>query len=107
MLDQPTSFDKLILEGYIKTEVRENVRSGWSSGPDQRSQLKGLRVLVQSVLSDGRVIPVGSTAYIKEESLHTGTVGKNRYKSDTLKGEFIVVHINDVEYTVPPLGDAA
>jgi hypothetical protein len=106
MSNQPTSFDKLILEAYKRTEVKGEIRSGWISAPDQKSQLKGLKVLMSAQFQDGRFIPAGSTAYLKEESLHN-TLGKNKFKSDTFPCEFIVVDLNNVEYIVPPSGDAA
>jgi len=104
---QPNSFDKLILEAYKRQEVKGEIRSGWIAAPDQKSLLKGLRVLMNAQFTDGRSVVAGSTAYLKEESLHNGTIGKNKYKSDTLPCEFIVVNLNDIEYIVPPSGDAA
>jgi hypothetical protein len=106
MCNQPTSFDKLILEAYKRTEIKSEIKSGWSAGPDQKSYLKGLKVLLDAKLSNKETILAGSIAYLKEESLHN-ILGKNKYKSDTLSGEFIVVNLNDVEYIVPPPGDAA
>jgi hypothetical protein len=106
MSNKPTSFDKLILESYKRTEVKGEIRSGWIAAPDQKSQLKGLKVLMDAQFSDGRSVSTGSTAYLKEESLHN-VLGKNKYKSDTFPHEFIVVNLNDIEYIVPPAGDAA
>lgn len=106
MSNQPTSFDKLILEAYKRQEIKGEIRSGWIAAPDQKSQLKGLKVLMDAQFSDGRDVPAGSTAYLKEEALHN-VLSKNKYKSDTLPCEFIVVNLNDIEYIVPPPGDAA
>ena len=107
MLTQPNSFNgKLILEAYKHTELKAEVRSGWAT-LNQKATLKGLKTLVQAHLLDGTVIPVGSTAYIKEESLHTRPEVKNKFKSDTFPVEFIVLSMDMVEYIVPPQGDAA
>lgn len=106
-LKKPTSFNgKLVLEAYNQTELRAEVKSGWAT-LNQRNSLKGLTVLIQANLPDGSIVPVGSTAYIKEESLHTQPFAKARLKSDTLKQEFILVGIDQVEYIVPPTGDVA
>jgi hypothetical protein len=107
MLTEPTSFDKLILETYQKEELKSEIISGWTTGPSQKTNIKGLKVLIQAILSDGRIIQPGSIAYLREEGLHNATVGRNKYKSDTLSCEFIVVNLTDVEYIVPPAGNAA
>ena len=73
----------------------------------QKNNLKGLKVLVQATLPDGTVVPVGSTAYLREDFLHTSPAAKNKLKSDTLPGEFILVTMNEVEYISPPEGGAA
>lgn len=102
MLTEPNSFNgKIILEAYEQTEIKTEKHLGWIT-PGQKSNLKGLRVLVQATLQDGTVIPTGSTAYIKEETLHNQPWAKNRLKSDTLKGEFILATMNDIEYIFSP-----
>jgi hypothetical protein len=107
MLDKPNSFNnKLILEVYKHTQIQAENRSGWVT-PGQKNNLKGLRVLITAILTDGMSVPVGSRAWIKEESLHTCQWAKNKLKSDTLDGEFIVVNMSDVEYVTPPDGEAA
>jgi hypothetical protein len=107
MLTKPSSFNnKLILEAYAHTDVKAEVKHGWAT-PNQKTVLKGLKLLVQMTLSDGTHIPAGSTAYLKEESLHTQQWAKNKLKSDTLPGEFILVTMNEVEYIVPPEDGAA
>jgi len=106
-MQQPNSFNgKLILEAYKHTDVKAEVRSGWAM-PGQRNALKGLKVLIQATLSDGTVVPYGSTAFLKEESLHVAPWAKNKLKSDTLPGEFIIVTMNEVEYITPPEGNVA
>lgn len=107
MLTEPTSFDKLIVEAYQKSELKGETHRGWTSAPDQRTKVKGLKVLIQAVLNDGRVVQPGSTAFVLEESLHNGTVGGKKYKSDTFTQEFTIINVANVEYIVPPSGDAA
>lgn len=107
MLDVPNSFNnRLIVEAYTHTELRQEVRSGWAT-VSQRNNLKGLTVLVQAHLNDGTVIPKGSIAYIREELLHTHPFAKNKLKCDTIPGEFIIVNMNEVEYVSPPPHGAA
>ncbi len=106
-LSSPSSFNnKLILEAYRHTEIRPEGNKGWVQAA-QKNNLKGLKVLVQATLSDGTVVPAGSMAYIREESLHTQPWSKNKLKSDTLPGEFILVTMNEVEFISPPEGGAA
>jgi len=104
-LTKPSSFNnKLILEAYKHTEIRPEGNKGCVG---QKNNLKGLKVLMQANLSDGTIVPAGSTAYLKEESLHTAPWAKNKLKSDTIKEEFILVTMGEVEYIEFPGGDAA
>ncbi len=107
-LTNSTSFNnKLVLEAYRHTELKAEAKSGWIAMADQKKNLKGLKVLVQATLPDGTLIPAGSTAFIKEESLHTQPFAKNKLKCETLPGEFILVTMNEVEFISPPEGGAA
>lgn len=107
MLTQPNSFNnKLILEAYKHTELKADVKQGWAQ-LSQKNSLRGLTVLISAILSDGTHIPAGSKAWIKEELLHTQPWSKNKLKSDTLPGEFIIVTMSEVEYITPPEGTAA
>jgi hypothetical protein len=107
MTDKPKSFnDKLILEAYVHGAVNPEKRVGWVT-VGQKNNLKGLKVLVQARLNNGDIIPAGSTAYLKEEYLHTSPSVKNILKCDTMPGEFILVNMNEVEFIAPPSGDAA
>ena len=62
--------NRLVLEPYVKEGLKAKI-SGGIATPGQRDGLKGLKVLMDAYLSDGRKIPEGSTAYIREEVLHT------------------------------------
>lgn len=105
-MDKPVSFGgKLVLEAYKHTEVKAEIRSGWATA-GQKNSLKGLKLLVDACFQDQR-IPAGSTAWLKEELLHTQPWAKNKLKCDTLSGEFILVTLNEVEYISPPEGTAA
>jgi hypothetical protein len=106
-LSKASSFNnKLILEAYKHTEIRAESNKGWVQA-SQKNHLKGLKVLIQSVLSDGTIVPAGSTAFLKEELLHSAPFAKNKLKCDTIQGEFILVTMNEVEYLDPPEGGAA
>jgi hypothetical protein len=90
--------NRLILEEYIKSGLKSEVRNGIAT-PGQRNAVKGLKVLVDIYLSDGRKIPKGSLAYIKEEVLHnhSETIFKP-LTCDTLPGKFMVVDLQYVEF---------
>jgi|SRR5580700_10028420 hypothetical protein len=106
-LSKASSFNnKLIVEAYKHTEIRAEGNKGWVQA-SQKNNLKGLKVLIQANLSDGTVVPAGSTAWIKEELLHSAPFAKNKLKSETLPGEFILVTMSEVEYLDPPEGGAA
>ena len=106
MLEKSNSFDKLIVEAYKQTGVQAEIKHGWATA-SQKNNLKGLTVLIQAVLNNGTIVPVGSTAYIKEESLHTQQCAKNKLKCETIPQEFIIVTMNDIEYLSPPQGTVA
>lgn len=106
LTNSSTFNNKLIVEAYKHAELKAEIKNGWAMA-SQKNNLKGLKVLIRAVLSDGTIVPAGSTAFIKEESLHTQVWAKNKIKSDTLPGEFILVTMNEVEYIDPPNGDAA
>jgi hypothetical protein len=86
--------NRLILETYVKKAL-EARREGGIATPGQRDGLKGLKVLVDAYLSDGRHIPKGSVAYIREEELHSHAWASKPYTCDTIESKFILVdHIH-------------
>lgn len=106
-LTTPLSFNgRLIVEAYKKEGLKSHVSNGFAF-IEQKVSLKGLSVLIDAKLSDGTLIPKGSTAYIKEELLHTSPWAQKILQSETLPGQFIVVDIANVEFVAPPRGDAA
>ncbi|CAM6004801.1 unnamed protein product [Sphagnum balticum] len=58
-------------------------------------------------LKDGTFIQSGSIAYVKEELLHTSAWAQKILESDTFPKPFIIVDMTNVEYIVPPSGEAA
>lgn len=95
--------NRLIVEQYTKEAIKPRMQGGIAT-PGQRDSLKGLKVLVSSTLSDGRHIPAGSTAYIKEETLHTQPWAAKPLTCDTLPCKFLIVDLAYVEFidTVEP-----
>jgi hypothetical protein len=94
--------DTLILEPYQQGQgLKEEVRSGFAF-VKQKSELFGLKVLVEAKLSDGTYIPAGSTAYISEELLSSQQWAKNA-KTCAALGEqkFILVEMKYVNMIDP------
>lgn len=94
--------NRLVLEPYIKEGLKSEIRSGIAT-PGQRDGLKGLRLLMDAHLSDGRQFPRGSVAYIKEEVLHnhSSTIFKH-LNCDTINGKFMVVELQYIEFINTP-----
>jgi hypothetical protein len=98
--------NRFIVEPYIKEALRKEVIGGVAT-PGQRDGMKGLKTLMPTKLLDGREIPIGSTVYIREETLHSQPWAAKQFTSDTLKTKFIVVDFAYVEFITTPDGDAA
>lgn len=98
----PFSFNnRLIVEVYRKGDLRASEVNGFAFVA-QKVNLKGLKVLVAASLTDGRVIPEGSIAYIKEEILHTQSWAQKPLECDAIKGQFLIVELAHVELVIPP-----
>lgn len=93
--------NRLVLEVYNKTGLSAKVQNGIAT-PGQRDGLKGLRVLVGTVLPDGRHVPKGSVAYIKEETLHTQPWASKLLTCDFLTEKFILAELQCVECISTP-----
>jgi hypothetical protein len=93
--------NRLILKPYVKEGLRQEKSNGLIT-PGQRNKLKGLEVLIGTVLLDGRHIPAGSIAYINEEVLHTQAWVNKVMTSDFITGAFIVVDLSYVECITTP-----
>ena len=95
----------LILETYTKEALKPKLAGGIAT-PGQRDAVKGLMLLMDANLPDGRHIPKGSYAYFREEALHTHGMFSKHYNCVTIPGNFIIVETSLVEFYVTP-GDAA
>jgi hypothetical protein len=89
--------NRLVLEVYVKEGLKAKV-SGGIATPGQRDGVKGLRVLMDAYLADGRHIPKGSTAYIREEVLHTHPWASKPLSSEFLPVKFLLVESSYIEF---------
>ena len=91
--------DQIITEVYkqgqgLKTEIR-----GGFAFVSQKTQLAGLRVLVDAKLNDGSFICKGSTIFVAEDELSTMAWAKTPKTAETLDTkEFIVVPLRNVVF---------
>lgn len=87
---------QLVLEVYVKKALEAN-RQGGIATPGQRDSVHGLKVLMDYHEGpDGINIPKGSTAYIREEILHTHGWASKPMSSPFLPCKFIIgerVHV--------------
>jgi hypothetical protein len=88
--------NRLILEQYIKEGLKAKMQGGIAT-PGQRDGLKGLKVLMDTTLSDGRHVTKGSTAYVREEVLHTHPWASKPLTCDTIPDKFMIVELTYVE----------
>ena len=94
--------NRLILEQYIKEGLKAKIQGGIAT-PGQRDGMKGLTVLMETTLSDGRRIPSGSIAYIREEVLFTHPWASKPLTCDKLPVKFMIVELNYIEFIdIPP-----
>lgn len=97
MNDKLSFNNKIIVEAYVKGEIRSKERNGFAL-IDQKGRLHGLKVLVESKLNDKQVIPAGSIAYFKEEDLHTQAWAGKILECDVIEGKFIIVDLSHVQF---------
>lgn len=100
--------NRLVLEQYIKEGLKSKI-SGGIATPGQRDGLKGLKVLMDARLSDGTWVAKGSTAYIREEVLHTHAWASKPLTCETIPSKFLLVELSYIEFISSPetTGDAA
>jgi hypothetical protein len=91
----------LVLEQYVRESLKKEVVNGIAT-PGQRDSVKGLKVLMDATLPDGRKIPKGSTAYIREELLHNHSWATKAYSCDTLSVKFLLVEREHIEFVTTP-----
>lgn len=89
--------NRLVLEEYVK-EALKSEKVGGIATPGQRDGIKKLKVLVGTRLSDGRDIPEGSYAYLREEALHTQAWATKLFKCPSINGKFILVDLQWIEF---------
>lgn len=93
--------NRLVVEAYVKEGLKTEIKGGIAT-PGQRDSIKGLKVLVGTVLSDGRNVPKGSVAYIREEVLHTHQWASKPMRCATLPGQFLIVDLQFIEFIETP-----
>lgn len=98
--------NRLVVEQYIKEALRKETIGGIAT-PGQRDAVKGLKVLVGTTLSDGRNVPAGSIAYIREETLHNHPWASKPLTCETIPGKFLLVDLTFIEFITTPYGDVA
>jgi hypothetical protein len=98
--------NRLVLETYQKGGLNASISNGFAF-VEQKVTIKGLKVLMDVRLSDGTFVRQGSTAYIREEVLHTHAWAQKVFQCDTLPCSFIVADLSNVDFIVPPNGTAA
>lgn len=93
--------NRLIVSEYKQTGLRTETKNGLAVA-GQRDGICGLKVLVGTVLSDGRHIPAGSTAYFREETLYNMPWTKQLFKSPLLAESFLVADLHNVDFISTP-----
>jgi len=93
--------NRLLVEAYKKGELRSKVSNGFAT-IDQKSTLKGLRVLIEGRLTDGTIVRRDSIAYIREEVLHTQAWAQKPLECEFFKQPFLIVDAGNVEFIDPP-----
>jgi len=93
--------NRLLVEVYKKGELRSKISNGFAT-IDQKSTLKGLRVLVEGKLGDGTIVRKDSIAYIREEALHTQQWAQKHLECELIGQPFLIVDANFIEFIDPP-----
>ena len=100
-LNSPRTFNnRLFVEEYKNEGGLKTTYAHGMAMVAQKISLKGLVVLAETKLSDGTVIPKGSTAYIREELLHAQPWAKKVFELGASKGIF--VDLQYVDLVQPP-----
>lgn len=98
--------NRLVVEAYKKEGLKSSVSNGFAMIA-QKVVVKGLMVLMDAKLNDGTFVPKGSTAYVREETLHTQQWAQKTLEADFLKVPFLIIDLNYVEFIAPPTEPAA
>lgn len=90
--------NRFILESYKSDRtVRPEIRGGLVSIA-QKLSLVGLKLLTDAITKEHGLIPKGSTAYIKENRLHSLPWGKEVFSGSGISEPFIIVDLADIEF---------
>lgn len=98
--------NRLVVEAYKKEGLKSDVKNGFATIA-QKVSVKGLTVLMDAKLADGTLVPRGSVAYIKEETLHNQQWAQKALEADTIGVPFLIVDLTHVEFITPPRDSAA
>jgi len=93
--------NRLVLEQYVKEGLKAKIQGGIAT-PNQKDGVKGLRILMATNLADGRHIPAGSTAYIREKTLYEQAWANTPLTCDTISGKFILADLQFIEFISTP-----
>lgn len=95
--------NRIIVEAFKndKSLRAANAASGFATIA-QKSGLKGLRVLIGTTLTDGREIPAGSTAFVREEILHNAPWAKVAMDCEAIPAPFFIVEMTYVDFISTP-----
>lgn len=100
-LDRPVSVNnKVIVEVYQKQDLKAEIKNGFAM-TSQKISVKGLTLLMDAHLGDGRLVPKGHKAYFKENDLHSAPWAKTILQSDILGGNFMIIDLAYVEFFAP------
>lgn len=93
--------NRLVLEVYKTDKALKAMVQNGIARPEQKTAVKGLRVLMNAMISNATgnyVIPKNSVAYIREQTLHTNNLFTTALQSDALEEPFIIVDLSYVEF---------
>lgn len=93
--------NRLVLEEYVKKGLESKVVGGIAT-PGQRDGIKKLKILVATRLADGRDIPAGSYAFIREEALHTQAWASKFFTTEGVTGRFMIADLPWIEFIETP-----
>lgn len=89
--------NRIALEVYVKEGLEAKKMAGIAT-PGQRDRVKGLKVVLDTHLNDGKFIAKGSVAYIREEVLHAHPWASKPLNCDLISGPFILADISHIEF---------
>lgn len=94
--------NRVVVEAY-KTDksLKATVSNGFAM-VTQKIALVGLKVLVEAKLADGRIVPAGSTVFIRESLLHTSPWAQSALQSDAVSAPFLIIEQNFIEFVKTP-----